>query len=165
MSEAVSGLSRDLSALRVGRASPELLSGVVVDYLGTLVDIRRVGKVGVLDGQNLVVEVWNRDLVKAVEKAIRTSNLGLDPYVIGQSVKVPVPKMTGERRSELLRVVKEKCEEARVRVRGVRREAIKALTGSEDEKKRAEREIQRMTDLHISEIEALLKKKENELAV
>lgn len=170
MGKSLETLKHELAKIRSGRAHPSLLEHIVVPYYGNDVPLSQVANVSVQDARTLNVSVWDKNAIQAVEKAIMTSDLGLNPVSAGSSLKVPLPPLTEERRKELIRVVRSEAEKGRVAVRNIRRDAnthLKALVKdkkiSEDEEKRGEERVQTLTDAHIEQIEKLLGKKESEL--
>ncbi|MER3456218.1 MAG: ribosome recycling factor [candidate division GAL15 bacterium] len=170
MQKAVEATARELGSLRTGRASPALLEHIKVEYYGTQVPLNQLATISVLEPRLLVVQPWDRNATKAIEKAILQSELGLVPSSDGVVLRVPIPPLTEERRRELVRVARKHAEEGRVAVRNVRREARQTLEEleeareiSEDELHRAQEELQKLTDRFIAEIDALLQKKEAEI--
>ncbi len=170
MKKSLDSLKNELSKIRSGRAHPSLLEHVTVSYYGSDVPINQVASVSVLDARTLNVSVWDKGAFADVEKAILTSDLGLNPVSTGDSLKVPLPPLTEERRKELIKVVRSEVEQGRVAVRNVRRDAnnhlkdlVKEKEISEDDLRRAEDRVQKITDNTIEEIEKLLNTKEEEL--
>jgi ribosome recycling factor len=170
MDGALETLRREFAGLRTGRASPGLLEPVRVEAYGTEMPITQVGTIGVPEPRMLTVQVWDRALVGAVERAIRDSNLGLNPMTDGQIVRVPIPILTAERRTELAKAAGRYAEGARVAVRGVRRDGndqIKAVEKKhligEDEAKNWTEEVQKLTDGYIKRIDESLADKEREI--
>jgi ribosome recycling factor len=170
MAKSVEAFKADLSKVRTGRAHTGLLDHVAVDYYGTPTPINQVAKVTLLDARTIGVAPFEKKLVQAVEKAIRDSDLGLNPATMGDTIRVPMPALTEERRKELIKVVRHEAENARVAVRNLRRDAIHILKEalkkkevSENDERRAQDEVQKLTDRHIAEIEKLLQQKESEL--
>ena len=170
MDGALETLNREFAGLRTGRASPGLLEPVKVEAYGTVVPLTQVGSIGVPEPRMLTVQVWDRALVSAVERAIRDSNLGLNPMSDGQMVRVPIPILTAERRVELAKAAGKYAEGAKIAVRGVRRdgnEQIKALEKkhliSEDDAKDWTEQVQKLTDAHIKHIDEQLADKEREI--
>lgn len=170
MHGAVEALAKEFGGLRTGRASISLLEPIVVDAYGTQVPMNQVGTIGVPEPRMLTVQVWDRSLVKAVEKAILESGLGLNPSADGQLVRVPIPTLTEERRVELTKVAGKYAEEARVAVRNVRRHAMDALKKaekdgeiSEDEHHDFSDKIQALTDEYIKKVDETLGVKEAEI--
>ncbi len=170
MQKAVEVTARELATLRTGRASPALLDHIKVEYYGTQVPLNQLATITAPEPRLLVVQPWDRSAAKAIEKAILQSELGLVPSSDGVVLRVPIPPLTEERRRELVRVARKHAEEGRVAVRNVRREAKETLEEleeareiSEDEARRAQEELQKLTDRFIAEIDALLQKKEAEI--
>jgi ribosome recycling factor len=170
MKKTIEALKLDLAKVRTGRAHAGLLDHVTVDYYGTPTPIPQVANVNLLDARTIGVVPWDKKMLLAVEKAIRDSDLGLNPVTQGETVRVPMPPLTEERRRELIKVVRSEGENARVAVRNVRRDAIHHLKDllkqkkvAEDEERRAQDDIQKLTDRHIGEIDKLLQSKEADL--
>lgn len=170
MDGAVEVLQRELAGLRTGRASASLVEPITVDAYGAQMPIPQVATVGVPEPRMITVQVWDKSLVKHVEKAIRDSGLGLNPSVDGQLVRIPIPTLTEERRVELTKVAGRYAEEARVAVRNVRRHAMDELKRAEkdgaisqDEHHDQGQRIQALTDNHIKKLDALLARKESEI--
>ncbi len=170
MSRSVDALREDLSKLRTGRASTGLLEHVMVEYYGSPTPLTQVANVGVGDARTLTVQPWDRKMIPIIEKAILMSELGLNPATNGDTIRVPLPPLTEERRRELTKVVRSDGEDAKVAVRNLRREAneavkklVKAKEISEDDESRAEKEIQKTTDKFIGEIDKIVAEKEKEV--
>jgi len=170
MNKTLASLENDFSKIRAGRAHPSLLEQIHVEYYGTLVPISQVSNITTEDSRTLKVTPWEKDMVGPIEKAVMTSDLGLNPNSMGQVIRIPLPPLTEERRKELVRVVRDEAEHARVAVRNIRRDAIsdyrellKEKEISEDETHRAEENIQKITDQHIGLIDKYLNDKENSL--
>ncbi len=170
MHKSVEAFKAELAKIRTGRAHPSLLDHITVEYYGSEVPIGQVANVNVEDARTLTVVPWEKDMVKKVEKAIMNSDLGLNPATAGNVIRVPMPPLTEERRRDLVRVVKQEAEHARVAIRNIRRDAnsdlkelLKEKEISEDEERRAQERVQKLTDQAIKEIDALLAEKENEL--
>jgi len=170
MHKSVEAFKIDLSKVRTGRAHSGILDHVTVDYYGTQTPINQVAKVSLIDGRTIGVAPFEKKLAQAIEKAIRDSNLGLNPAAAGDTIRVPMPSLTEERRKELTKVVHKEAETAKVSVRNVRRDAIHALKEalkekkiSENDERRAADDVQKLTDRHIAEIDKLLAQKEAEL--
>jgi len=170
MAGALESLRKDLAGLRTGRASISLLEPITVDIYGAQMPLNQVGTISVPEPRMLTVSVWDRSAVKAVEKAIRDSGLGLNPQTEGQTVRVPLPELSEERRRELTKVAGKYAEAARVAVRNVRRDGMDALKRaekdheiSEDEHKRLADKIQALTDARIREIDEAVAQKEKEI--
>jgi ribosome recycling factor len=170
MEKCVDAFKNQISKVRTGRASPSLLDGIMVPYYGTPTPLRQLASVTVEDSRTLKINVFDRSLSPAVEKAIMASDLGLNPSSAGTDIRVPLPALTEERRKDLIKVVRGEAEQGRVSVRNVRRDAndkIKALLKdkeiSEDDERRSQEEIQKMTDGYIKNLDAALAEKEKEL--
>ena len=170
MKKTVETLKGDLAKVRTGRAHAGLLDHIVVDYYGTPTPIPQVANVTLLDARTIGVSPWDKKMAGTIEKAIRDSDLGLNPASMGEMVRVPMPALTEERRKELIKVVRHEGENTRVAVRNVRRDAIHHLKEllkqkkvAEDEERRAQDDVQKLTDRHIAEIDKLLQQKEAEL--
>jgi len=170
MEKCVEAFKNTISKVRTGRASPSLLDGIVVEYYGTPTPLRQLASVTVEDSRTLKINVFDRSMGPAVEKAIMASDLGLNPSSAGSDIRVPLPALTEERRKDLIKVVRGEAEQGRVSVRNVRRDAndkIKALLKdkeiSEDDERRTQDEIQKMTDARIKNVDAALAEKEKEL--
>ena len=170
MHKSVEAFKADLSKVRTGRAHSGILDHVTVDYYGTQTPINQVAKVSLIDGRTIGVAPFEKKLAQAIEKAIRDSNLGLNPAAAGDMIRVPMPSLTEERRKELAKVVHKEAETAKVSVRNVRRESIHALKEalkdkkiSENDERRGTDDVQKLTDRHIAEIDKLLVQKEAEL--
>jgi ribosome recycling factor len=170
MGQSVAALSNSLTKIRTGRASPALLDTVQVDYYGSMVPLSQVANVSLLDARTISVQPWEKQMAPKIEKAIRDSDLGLNPSAMGELIRVPMPPMSEERRKELTKVVRSEGENAKVAVRNLRRdgnEAIKKLVkdklASEDDQKRAEAEIQKFTDKHIADIDKVVAGKEQDI--
>lgn len=170
MHGAVEALKGDLGGLWTGRASAALLDPVVVEVYGANMPINQVGTVSAPEPRTLSVQVWDKSNVGAVEKAIRNSGLGLNPLVDGQTIRLPVPDLTEERRKELAKLAGQYAEKARIAARNVRRDGMDSVKADEakkeigeDEKKRLETEVQKLTDETIAEIDAAASEKEKEI--
>jgi ribosome recycling factor len=170
MQGAISALKHDLNTLRTGRASPTLLDPLHVDAYGATMPIAQVATVSVPEPRLLSVAVWDRSMVHAVEKAIRDSDLGLNPLTEGQTIRLRIPEMNEQRRKEMVKVAHKYAEEARIAIRHVRRDGIDLLkklkkdgTLGEDEERRHETEVQKATDQAIGEVDAALATKEKEI--
>jgi ribosome recycling factor len=170
MEKAVGALKEEFGSLRTGRASASLLDQVHVEAYGSSVPINQVGAISVPEARMITVNVWDRGLVVSVEKAIRSADLGLNPVVDGQTLRIPIPPLTEERRKELAKVAGKYAEQQRVAVRNVRRDANddcrkaqKDGVISQDEEKRMEGEVQKLTDEAIKRIDEALKTKEQEI--
>lgn len=170
MDKSIEALKTDLGKVRTGRAHTGLLDHVMVDYYGSMVPISQVANVTLVDARTIGVSPWEKKMISAVEKAIRDSDLGLNPASQGDLIRVPMPALTEERRRDLIKVVKHEGENAKVAVRNVRRDANAALKDllkdkliSEDDDRRAQDDIQKLTDRHVAEIDKLLQAKEADL--
>lgn len=170
MGKSVEAFKADLSKVRTGRAHTGLLDHIVVDYYGAPTPLNQVAKVTLLDSRTIGVAPFDKKLLQAVDKAIRESDLGLNPASTGDQLRVPMPALTEERRKELVKVVRHEAENARVAVRNLRRdanhhlkEALKKKEVSENDERRTQDEVQKLTDRSIAEIDKLLQQKEAEL--
>ncbi len=157
MKKTLDTLKGDLGKVRTGRAHTGILDHVVVDYYGTPTPIAQVANVTLIDARTIGVNPWDKKMAGAIERAIRDSDLGLNPATMGETVRVPMPALTEERRKELIKVVRHEGENARVAVRNVRRDAnnhlkdlLKKKQAAEDEERRAQDEVQKLTDRHIA---------------
>lgn len=170
MQKSLEALKNDLGKVRTGRAHAGILDHVQVDYYGSMVPISQVANVNLIDARTIGVTPWEKKMAAVIEKAIRDSDLGLNPATVGDSVRVPMPALTEERRRDLIKVVRGEAENARVAVRNLRRdanhalkEAVKAKAVSEDEERRAQEDVQKLTDRTIAEIDKALAQKESDL--
>jgi ribosome recycling factor len=170
MGKTIETLKADLGKVRTGRAHTGLLDHISVDYYGTPTLLSQVAAVKLLDARTIGVTPWEKNMLGPVEKAIRDSDLGLNPASMGDTVRVPMPALTEERRKDLVKVVRGEAENARVAVRNIRRDAnthlkdlLKKKAVAEDEERRAQEEIQKLTDRHTAEIDKLLQAKEADL--
>lgn len=170
MQKSLEALKLDLGKVRTGRAHTGLLDHITVDYYGTPTVINQVANVGLADARTITVAPWEKKMLSAIEKAIRNSDLGLNPVTMGELIRVPMPPLTEERRRDLTRIVKHEAETARVAMRNIRRDAnahlkelLKEKKIAEDEEHRGQEEIQKLTDRYIAEIEKVLQTKEAEL--
>lgn len=170
MNKSVDALHLELAKIRTGRAHPSLLDQVMVDYYGTMTPIKQVANVVVEDARTLMVTPWEKQMVAAIDKAIMTANLGLNPATSGLAIRVPMPALTEERRRDLVKVVKHEAENSKVAVRNIRRDAngdfkdlLKEKEISEDEERKAEDTIQKLTNKYVSLIDETLAKKEKEM--
>ncbi|MFC5301211.1 ribosome recycling factor [Azospira restricta] len=170
MQKSLEALKNDLAKVRTGRAHTGLLDHIQVEYYGSPVPLAQVANVTLIDARTIGVQPWEKPMVAKVEKAIRESDLGLNPATQGELIRVPMPALTEERRRELTKVVKHEGENAKVAVRNLRRDAnnslkdaVKAKTISEDDERRAQDEIQKLTDKYVAEIDKMLAQKESEL--
>jgi ribosome recycling factor len=170
MQKSQDALRVDLAKIRTGRAHTGLLDHIQVDYYGSMQPLSTVGNVTVLDSRTLGVQVWEKTMVAKVEKAIRNSDLGLNPAVQGELLRLPMPALTEERRRDLIKVVKHECENARVAMRNLRRDAnatlkdlLKKKECSEDEEHKAQDDVQKLTDKYVAEVDKQFAQKETEL--
>jgi len=170
MQKSIEALKADLGKVRTGRAHTGLLDHIVVDYYGTPTPIPQIGSVTLLDARTLAVTPWEKKLLSNVEKAIRDSDLGLNPASDGERVRVPMPPLTEERRRDLIKVVRHEAENARVAVRNIRRDAnhhlkemLKKKEVPEDQERKAQDDVQKLTDRYIGEIDKILQQKEADL--
>ena len=170
MKKTLETLKNDLGKVRTGRAHAGILDHVMVNYYGTPTPIPQVANVTLIDARTIGVNPWDKKMSGAIEKAIRESDLGLNPATMGDTVRVPMPALTEERRKELIKVVRHEGENARVAIRNVRRDAnnhlkdlLKQKKVAEDEERRAQDDVQKLTDRHIAEIDKLLQLKEADL--
>jgi len=170
MDQSIVAFKNNLTKVRTGRANPALLDSVQVDYYGSMVPITQVANVTLLDSRTITVQPWEKGMGAKIEKAIRDSDLGLNPSSMGDVIRVPMPAMSEERRKELTKVVRNEGESAKVAIRNLRRDAneavkkaVKDKLASEDDQKRTESEIQKVTDRHIIVIDQLVVAKEQDL--
>ncbi|HEY5655424.1 MAG TPA: ribosome recycling factor [Woeseiaceae bacterium] len=170
MGKSVESLRQELTKLRTGRAHTSLLDHITVDYYGSEMPLKQVSNINVEDSRTLTVTPWEKSMVQAIEKAIMHSDLGLNPASAGTVIRVPLPPLTEERRTDMIRLVRQEAEGGRVAVRNIRRDAmsdvkelLKEKMISEDEERRAEAEIQTLTDKFVAEIDKVLEEKEKEL--
>ena len=170
MDKAVEVLKKDFSGLRTGRASTALLDGLMVEAYGAMTPLVQIGTVSVPESRMLSVQVWDRSMVKSVEKAIRDAGLGLNPMNDGQVIRIPIPPLSEERRKELVKIAGKYAEQGKVAVRNVRRDALDGIKKlkkdneiSEDEEKRYENEIQKLTDETIKKMEEAFAVKEKDI--
>lgn len=170
MGQTIEAFKNSLTRVRTGRANPALLDTVQVDYYGSMLPISQVANVSLLDSRTISIQPWEKPMAAKIEKAIRESDLGLNPSSMGELIRVPMPPMTEERRKELVKVVKGEGEGAKIAIRNLRRDAnehvkklVKDKTASEDDQKRAEADIQKITDKHIALIDQLVQSKEQDI--
>ena len=170
MQGAIDSLKGDLGGLRTGRANTTLLDPVVVEVYGSMMPLNQVATVSAPEPRMLSVQVWDRANVTAVEKGIAHANLGLNPMIDGQTLRLPMPDLTEERRKELAKLAGKYAENAKIAIRNVRRDGMEALKEdekkkdiSEDERKRAEDEVQKLTDKYVAEVDATAEHKEKEI--
>jgi ribosome recycling factor len=172
MQKTLEALKTDLSKIRTGRAHTGILDHVLVDYYGSPTPINQIANLSLLDARTITVTPWEKKMGHAIEKAIRESDLGLNPSAMGDVVRVPMPPLTEERRKDLIKVVRHEAENARVAVRNIRRDAnaglkelVKDKAISEDDERRAQDDVQKLTDRYINEIDKTLQTKEADLMV
>lgn len=170
MQKSLEAFKVDLSKVRSGRAHTGFLDHVMVDYYGTPTPIKQVANINLIDSRTIGVIPWDKKMANAIEKSIRESDLGLNPMTSGETIRVPMPALTEERRKELIKVVKHEAEGVRVAMRNIRRDAnthlkelLKSKEISEDDERRAQDDIQKLTDRYIIEIDKVLQVKEAEL--
>lgn len=170
MDQTIASFKNSLTKIRTGRANPALLDTVQVDYYGTLMPISQVANVSLLDSRTISVQPWEKGMGAKIEKAIRESDLGLNPASMGDLIRVPMPPMSEERRKEMTKLVRHEGESAKIAIRNLRRDAndavkklVKDKLASEDDQKRTEADIQKVTDRHIIEIDHLVASKEQEV--
>jgi ribosome recycling factor len=170
MDKAVEHVRNELIRIRTGKATTNLLDGVKLDYYGTLTPLSQVGNLSTPDIHTITVQVWDKTVMPAVEKAILNSNLGLNPINDGNIIRIPIPSLNEERRKELVKLVKKYAEDGKIAVRNIRRDEIERVKKaeknehfSEDDRKHAETEIQKLTDKHTKEIDLLVTQKEKEI--
>ena len=170
MDSAISAFRRELNGIRSGRAHPSLIETLPVDYYGATTPLKQLGSINAPEARMLTIQVWDKGAVQAIVKAIQASDLGLNPAVDGQLLRLPLPALTEQRRKDLVKMVHNKAEESRVAVRNVRRHAHDELRKAEkdgqcsqDELKRHEEELQKFTDRHVGVVDAETKKKEADL--
>jgi ribosome recycling factor len=170
MDQSIASFKNSLTKIRTGRANPSLLDTVHVDYYGAMLPLSQVANLSLLDARTISVQPWEKGMGAKIEKAIRESDLGLNPSSMGDLIRVPMPMMSEERRKELTKIVRNEGESAKVSVRNLRRDAneavkrlVKEKLASEDDQKRSETEIQKLTDRHIVDIDRLVVSKEQEI--
>jgi ribosome recycling factor len=170
MAKSIEALKHELAKIRTGRAHPSLLDHITVPYYGNEVPLSQTANITVEDARTLTVTPWERNMVQAIEKAILTSDLGLNPSTAGTVIRVPMPPLTEQRRRDLIKVVRHEAENARVAIRNIRRDAnnelkaaLKEKLVSEDQERRSQEQIQKLTDQHIKEVDELLEEKEADL--
>ena len=170
MEQSMSMLKTNLPKIRTGRANPALLDTVQVEYYGSMVPLSQVANVSSIDARTLSVQPWEKDMGAKIEKAIRDSDLGLNPAAMGDLIRVPMPPMTEERRKEMTKIVRHEGEAAKVAIRNLRRDAnesvkklVKDKEISEDDQKRSEAEVQKITDKEIATVDHLIQEKERDI--
>jgi len=170
MKKTVEILAAEFGRIRTSRANPALLDGIKVDYYGVLTPLKQIASIGVPDPRSLVIQPWDKNALAEIEKAIQKSDLGLNPNVEANLIRIAIPPLTEERRRDLVKLVSRLTEESRVAVRNIRRDAIeqlkkkeKAKEISEDDMHRGQKEIQDLTDKYVKELDELFAKKEREI--
>ncbi len=170
MEQSIAAFKNNLTKIRTGRANPALLDTIHVDYYGSMVPLSQVANVSLMDARTISVQPWEKGMGAKIEKAIRESDLGLNPASMGDLIRVPMPPMSEERRKEMTKLVSTEGENAKIAVRNLRRdanEAVKKLVkdkqASEDDQKRSEADIQKLTDKHVATIDQLVAAKEQEV--
>ena len=170
MDQSIASFMNNLSKIRTGRANPALLDTVHVDYYGAMLPLSQVANLSLIDSRTIGIQPWEKGMGAKIEKAIRESDLGLNPASMGDLIRVPMPMMTEERRRELTKVVRGEGEGAKIAIRNLRRDAnesvkklVKEKLASEDDQKRSEVDIQKLTDKHISDVDRLVAAKEQDI--
>jgi ribosome recycling factor len=170
MGQSIDALKNNLGKIRTGRANPAILDSIMVEYYGSMVPLSQVGNVSLLDSRTISVQVWEKGMGAKVEKAIRDSDLGVNPSSMGELIRVPMPAMSEERRKEMTKLVRNEGESTKIAVRNLRRDAnenvkklVKDKEASEDDQKRAEADVQKTTDKFIADIDRLVADKEKEI--
>ena len=170
MTKSMESLSNNLSKIRTGRAHPSILDAITVEYYGQEVPLNQVANIKIEDAKTLQLNVWEKNMIKEVEKSIISSDLGLNPAVSSNLIRIPLPPLTEERRKELVKLVKQEGENCKVSVRNIRRDAnsklkqlLKEKSISEDDEKRSEEDIQKLTDSNIKQIDERIIEKEKDL--
>jgi len=170
MNKAIEAFQRELAKVRTGRANLGLLDGVKIDYYGTMTPLNQVASLNVADARLITIKPWEKNMIPVIEKAIRSSDLGLNPVADSELIRLPIPALTQERRKELVKLIKKMTEDARVAVRAARRDANDMLKGfqkdgeiSEDDAKNGQKKVQDLTDAFVNKVEDIGDKKEKEL--
>lgn len=170
MDQSITAFKNNLGKIRTGRASAGMLDSIMVEYYGSMVPLTQVANVSLLDSRTLSVQPWEKTMGAKIEKAIRESDLGVNPSSLGDLIRVPVPPMSEERRKEMTKLARNEAEGAKIAIRNLRRDAndsvkklVKEKLASEDDQKRAETDVQKVTDRHIVEIDQLVAGKEQEI--
>jgi len=170
MAKSIESLRTELSKIRTGRAHTSLLDHVMVEYYGSKVPLSQVANISVGDARSLTVSTWEKQMVPVVEKAILNSGMGLNPVTAGEVIRVPIPALTEERRKDMTKIVRQEGENARIAIRNIRRDVLSDIKQllkekeiTEDEDRRAQDEIQKITDKHIAEVDAVVEVKEKDL--
>jgi len=170
MGKSIESLKQELSKIRTGRAHPSLLDHLKVDYYGSEVPLSQAANIAIEDSRTLTITPWEKPMVKVIEKAIMTSDLGLNPNTAGTVIRIPMPQLTEERRKDMVRIARQEAENARVAIRNIRRDAnsdfkelLKEKEISEDDERRAGEKIQKLTDRFVEQVDELLAGKEADL--
>ncbi|MCX6149318.1 MAG: ribosome recycling factor [Ignavibacteriales bacterium] len=170
MDKSIEAFRGEIAKIRTGKATTALLDGIKVDYYGTPTPLKQVGNLSVLDVHTLAITPWDKTLVPIIDKAILSADLGLNPLSDGTNIKIPIPALTEERRKDMVKLIKKMGEDAKIAIRNVRRDANEHLKRqekekkiTEDELKEAEKETQKLTDDHITNIDEIIKHKEKEI--
>jgi ribosome recycling factor len=170
MTQSIDALKHNLGKIRTGRANPAILDSIMVEYYGSMVPLSQVANVSLLDSRTISVQVWEKGMGAKVEKAIRDSDLGVNPSSMGELIRVPMPAMSEERRKEMTKLVRNEGESTKIAVRNLRRDAnehvkklVKDKEASEDDQKRAEADVQKTTDKFIGEVDRLVADKEKDI--
>ena len=170
MDQSIAAFKNNLTKVRTGRANPALLDHLQVDYYGSLMPINQVANVSLMDARTISIQPWEKGMGAKIEKAIRESDLGVNPSSLGDLIRVPVPPMSEERRKDMTKLARNEAEGAKIAIRNLRRDAndsvkklVKEKLASEDDQKRAETDVQKVTDRHIAEIDQLVAAKEQEI--
>lgn len=170
MQKSIETLKMDLAKVRTGRAHVGILDHVMVDYYGTPTQITQVANLTLLDARTIGVQPWEKKMIAAVEKAIRESDLGLNPATVGDVIRVPTPALTEERRKEMVKLVRSEAEDAKIAIRNIRRDANESLKKllkdkaiSEDDERRTQDEVQKLTDKFVAEVDKLVVEKEKDV--
>lgn len=170
MRKGIDSFKAEITKLRTGRANPSILDHIRIDYYGSPMPINQVANINAIDARTLTITPWEKSMVQAIEKAIRESDLGLNPATSGDLIRVPLPALNEERRKELIKVVRNEAETARVSIRNVRRDAngelkelLKAKQITEDEERRFSDDVQKLTDKFVAEVDQLTAAKETDL--
>jgi ribosome recycling factor len=170
MQKSIETLKTDLAKVRTGRAHVGILDHVMVDYYGTPTQISQVANLTLLDARTIGVQPWEKKMIAAVEKAIRESDLGLNPATVGDVIRVPTPALTEERRKEMVKLVRSEAEDAKIAIRNIRRDANESLKKllkdkaiSEDDERRTQEEVQKLTDKFVAEVDKLVVEKEKDV--
>lgn len=170
MQKAIDALTRDLSGIRTGRASPALVEHIRVDYHGVLTPVNQLASISIPEAKMILVQPWDRSAIRSIEKAILTSDLGLNPMSDGTVIRIPIPPLTEERRKELIKVVHKRLEDARIALRNLRREGLERLRQAEKNKEisqdqytRASDQLQKLTDSFIEKVNSIGQDKEKEI--